>query len=244
MNFFRKLFKRKKPTPRIEQLTILNFKFLHNNEEINPSIKMNYHKLSTLLEPKYVSSTSWTHVYSTSRCGYSLKTMYMFLKSYDPPYVIVVEDVNGDRFGCFFDMRVGVRKGTFGIYSTFLFKVEDEFKRDKKNINNNIKSENNESENKTNNINSAGIVENYYYSSHDENERIKIFKATGKNKYYCTATPTHLAFGVANGYHGLLLGQDMRKGETHSVETFDNDLLCKNTHFYIKEVEVWSIDNK
>lgn len=70
---------------------------------------------------------------------------------------------------------------------------------------------------------------------------VKKYAATDKNTYFCNSSPDFLAFGCSNGYYGLLLNSDLQTGESHKVDTFDNEILASSTKFMISEIEVWHL---
>ncbi|KAM0686888.1 TBC LysM-associated domain containing 2 [Conglomerata obtusa] len=224
MNYFRKLFKRKKEKNEPEPshlplpLQIMNFKYLYNNELYTPRILTNYFKLKCTLEKKYQACTSWSLAYSTHKHGYSLKTMHLFLSNYDGPFLFIIKECNGNVFGCFFEESVEIRKAMFGRKSTFLFKV-------------------NKSEMEKEGCSESGFEfgeEGYVYN-------VKTYRATGKNLFFCTSHPSFLAFGCGDGFYGLLLNKDLQSGESHVVETFNNEILASNSKFSINEIEIWHL---
>lgn len=73
----------------------------------------------------------------------------------------------------------------------------------------------------------------------DSSELI-VFPQTGNGiSIYCS--PDFLAFGCSNGCFGLLINKSLLDGETHRVETFQNDPLASGERFLIQHLEVWLI---
>lgn len=72
----------------------------------------------------------------------------------------------------------------------------------------------------------------------DENTFVK-YEAV--DNFICHSTNSFVAFGCSDGYYGLLLDSDLNTGESHKVDTFQNDVLGYNQKFLIKEIEMWSI---
>jgi len=45
------------------------------------------------------------------------------------------------------------------------------------------------------------------------------------------------------GKFALWINQDLYKGNSNKVETYNNDILSKGTDFKCKRIEVWSLDD-
>ncbi|KAM0674483.1 TBC LysM-associated domain containing 2 [Gurleya vavrai] len=262
MNFFKRFFKRKKKNEPIQTIDvplpsqIMNFKYLHNHKTITPRIITNYFKLKCVLEAKYQICESWSLAYSTFCHGYSLRTMHFFLSNYKGPFLFVVQEPNGNVFGCFFEESVEVRKQMFGCKSTFLYKIEKEKNQNDENFEKEknkfvekkyVEKELNETkyfndkkfENDSEKIN----FDNYFeHGDRNFNYKVKIYKASNKNDFFCTSSTDFLAFGCGNGFYGLLLNNNLQSGESHFVDTFENEVLASNSKFSISELEIWQLN--
>jgi hypothetical protein len=77
----------------------------------------------------------------------------------------------------------------------------------------------------------------------DNNDRIKVFRWSGANRYIqlCDRTRKMIAFGGggAHGAFGLCVEEDFLKGSTGSCDTFDNEPLCDQENFEIMDLEFW-----
>jgi len=74
----------------------------------------------------------------------------------------------------------------------------------------------------------------------EDSNKIKIFRATGKNEHFIFSNPDGMGVGCGEKY-GLYINSDLYKGETNKCDTFDNDLLTSDQEksaFKIKTIEV------
>lgn len=201
MNFFRKLFTRKKPEPPSptypRALKVQNFRFLYNNTDYIPKIEINYDNLKNLFRRIHQVSEKWNLVYSTYKHGRSLQIMREFQRNYTPPFLFIIEDCSNKKFGVFFDEHIDIKKGIFGNLFTFLFRYD--------------------------------------------RDRDMFVKYDAFDNFICYSTNAFIAFGCSGGYYGLLLNSDMHTGESHTVDTFRNEVLGYDNKFFIAEVEMWSI---
>ena len=76
-----------------------------------------------------------------------------------------------------------------------------------------------------------------------DEDRIIIYKWSGSNRYIqlCDAAKRALAFGGGgdNGYFGLCIEDDFRRGTTGHCSTFENEALCEEGYFECEDLEVW-----
>ena len=73
---------------------------------------------------------------------------------------------------------------------------------------------------------------------------LRPFFATGKNEYWMMSEPGFFAVGCSDGAFGLWLDESMRKGNSKSVATFDNEpLVGVEGDFVCKAIELWIIDH-
>ncbi|KAL3811463.1 hypothetical protein ACHAXA_004760 [Cyclostephanos tholiformis] len=77
----------------------------------------------------------------------------------------------------------------------------------------------------------------------DEDNKIIIYKWSGINRYIqlCDSAKRALAFGGGgdDGYFGLCIEDDFRRGTTGRCSTFQNEALCEEGYFECKDLEVW-----
>jgi len=73
--------------------------------------------------PKGLQMKEWNLLYSTSKHGISLHTLYRRLQEKKGPTVLVVEDCNHFIFGAFLSEKIHVAKSYYGTGETFLFSV-------------------------------------------------------------------------------------------------------------------------
>lgn len=59
--------------------------------------------------------------------------------------------------------------------------------------------------------------------------------------FYIMAKKEYLAFGCSNARFGLVLDKTLRHGESHPVETFNNETLSYQEKFLIKQAELWHV---
>ncbi|XP_016893617.1 oxidation resistance protein 1 isoform X3 [Cynoglossus semilaevis] len=84
-------------------------------------------ELSKELPPRTVSRT-WQLVYSTSRHGSSLKSLYRKLSGTDSPVLIVIKDALDEVFGAFLSHPLRPSETFYGTGETFLFMLHPRFK--------------------------------------------------------------------------------------------------------------------
>jgi hypothetical protein len=114
----------------------------------------------------------------------------------------------------------------------------------------------NEAEQKVSSVNERQISFSSSFNQHQStslnsvNERqntyLRSFFATGKNEYWMISEPGFFAVGCSNGAFGLWLDESLRKGNSKSVATFDNEPLvnvAKGEDFTCKVIELWIIDH-
>lgn len=59
--------------------------------------------------------------------------------------------------------------------------------------------------------------------------------------FYIMAKKEYIAFGCSNAKFGLVLDKTLRQGESHPVETFNNETLSHQEKFFIKQIELWHV---
>jgi hypothetical protein len=71
--------------------------------------------------------------------------------------------------------------------------------------------------------------------------KVKYYKWTGANHYVqlCDVNNKMLALGGGGGAFGLCLQEDFQLGSTGSCATFDNEPLCDEENFKVRDVEVF-----
>ncbi|KZT05112.1 TLD-domain-containing protein [Laetiporus sulphureus 93-53] len=79
-------------------------------------------------------------------------------------------------------------------------------------------------------------------------QRLRIYKWTGKNDYVALCEPEYLSFGGGEGHYGLYLDNSLIDGSSARCPTFDNDPLCsagprqgENVRFECVGLEVWGV---
>ncbi|XP_051879852.1 oxidation resistance protein 1a isoform X3 [Pristis pectinata] len=84
-------------------------------------------KLAKNLPPRTVGYP-WTLIYSTSKHGMSLKTLYRSMTGVDTPMLLVIKDSDGQLFGALASEPFKVSDCFYGTGETFLFTFYPEFK--------------------------------------------------------------------------------------------------------------------
>lgn len=70
------------------------------------------------------------------------------------------------------------------------------------------------------------------------------FGATGKNDYYCLGRADEfVAAGCGDGRFGLWLDDELTRGSSAPVATFDNRQLSASEEFFVECVEVWGVSS-
>ena len=82
-----------------------------------------------------------------------------------------------------------------------------------------------------------GTGESFLFSLGKGND-FKVYKATGKNAFFCLADQAGIGMGSGD-FYGLFIDEGLKKGSTHPCRTYDNEKLDGKTHFAIKQFEVW-----
>ncbi|KAF5329667.1 hypothetical protein D9619_009443 [Psilocybe cf. subviscida] len=80
------------------------------------------------------------------------------------------------------------------------------------------------------------------------NDTLKVFKATGKNKYIALCEPDYISCGGGDGHYGFYLDSSLFDGSSASCPTFDNEPLCSpgpkkgvSVTFECVGLEVWGM---
>ncbi|KAJ3613549.1 hypothetical protein NHX12_019796 [Muraenolepis orangiensis] len=84
-------------------------------------------ELCTELPPRTIGH-AWQLTYSTSRHGFSLKSLYRKLGATDSPVLIVIKDARGQVFGSFLSHPLRPSETFYGTGETFLFMLHPRFK--------------------------------------------------------------------------------------------------------------------
>lgn len=71
---------------------------------------------------------------------------------------------------------------------------------------------------------------------------VKVYKWTGKNELFVFSDETGIGVGSGKGEYGIWINRNLRSGETHRCQTYNNYPLCGNgeTSFTIARLEVWA----
>ncbi|XP_007518532.2 TLD domain-containing protein 2 [Erinaceus europaeus] len=69
--------------------------------------------------------------------------------------------------------------------------------------------------------------------------QLKVFKWTGRNSFFVKGDLDSLMIGSGSGQFGLWLDGDLYHGGSHPCATFNNEVLARQEHFCIKELEAW-----
>ncbi|XP_068253384.1 oxidation resistance protein 1 isoform X7 [Nyctibius grandis] len=83
-------------------------------------------KLTKSLPPRTIGYP-WTLVYSTSKHGMSLKTLYRTMLGLDTPVLLVIKDSDGQVFGALASEPFKVSDGFYGTGETFMFTFSPDF---------------------------------------------------------------------------------------------------------------------
>ncbi|KAH9385953.1 uncharacterized protein NEMAJ01_0849 [Nematocida major] len=67
-------------------------------------------------------------------------------------------------------------------------------------------------------------------------------KSIENRRMYIIAKKEYLAFGCGNGRFGLQFEKSLQQGESHGVETFNNDTLSHRERFKISRIELWHVE--
>ncbi|KAI0665525.1 TLD-domain-containing protein [Trametes maxima] len=80
------------------------------------------------------------------------------------------------------------------------------------------------------------------------NDRVRVYKWTGKNDYVALCETDYLSFGGGDGHYGLWLDETLSDGSSARCPTFDNEPLCSSgprqgetVTFECVGLEVWGI---
>jgi len=71
--------------------------------------------------------------------------------------------------------------------------------------------------------------------------QFKKFTATHINQYFMVAEPSFIAMGGGNGNFGFYLDEDIHFGYSTKCDTFNNEVLTKNTEFECFGCEIWGL---
>ncbi|CAL1697514.1 unnamed protein product [Somion occarium] len=92
-----------------------------------------------------------------------------------------------------------------------------------------------------------GSGESFLWKMGPDN-RVRVFKWTGKNDYIALCEPDYISFGGGDGRYGLYLDETLLDGSSAPCPTFDNDPLCSSGprqgvgyRFECVGLEVWGI---
>lgn len=196
-------------------LSTPEFRLLYNGCEYRASVLSEkiIVKLRESLQDRYKYASGWELLFSTFEHGRSYK---MLLESFERrlwPFLLVCKTDQGDIFGAFFEDRIKISVAPYGRPSTFLFTTTKHVRED-----NNTTGE---------------VVAN--------SNELMVFPASRGNNINIYCRPEFVAFGCSGGMFGLLINRTLLDGETHPVETFNNDPLASSERFSIEHLEVWQI---
>lgn len=79
--------------------------------------------------PARAEGYSWTLIYSTSKHGFSLKTLYRNCIGYENPALLVIQDTDGTVFGALTSSPLRTSDRFYGTGESFLFSFHPEFGR-------------------------------------------------------------------------------------------------------------------
>ncbi|XP_015793309.1 oxidation resistance protein 1 [Tetranychus urticae] len=78
--------------------------------------------------PARTEGYSWALIYSTSKHGFSLKTIYRNMVNYENPVLLVIQDTDGSVFGALTSTSLRTSDHFYGTGETFLFSFYPEFR--------------------------------------------------------------------------------------------------------------------
>lgn len=79
--------------------------------------------------PAIAEGSPWSLVYSTSKHGFSLNTLYRKMISVDSPVFLIIQDVNDQVFGALISCTLKMSEHFYGSGESYLFTFYPEFKK-------------------------------------------------------------------------------------------------------------------
>ena len=67
---------------------------------------------------------------------------------------------------------------------------------------------------------------------------VSVYNSSFRNDLYCFADEDGFGMGSDNHY-GLFIDKSLRKGSTHTCQTYLNEPLSSESHFKVKNLEIW-----
>ena len=185
---------------------------------IAPTILHSCH-MTALIEsgalPQSLNYCKWKRLYSLARDGDSFEQFLRLVKGHDRT-VLVVRTTHGRLFGGYADTRWEAKHSRrsandfYGSAQACLFRFD-----------------------------SSGASD----ATTEDNISISVYRWSGINRYIqlCDSTKRALAFGGGgdDGYFGLCIEDDFKRGTTGYCSTFENEALCEDGYFEIEDLEVW-----
>ncbi|RKP16856.1 TLD-domain-containing protein, partial [Rozella allomycis CSF55] len=77
-----------------------------------------------------------------------------------------------------------------------------------------------------------------------ESNEVIIYKSTGENEYFQFSEPHFISMGCSDGNFGLYIDEQLLKGSSSKVTTFDNEILTTQKDFEIEGLEMWTFTNQ
>ena len=155
----------------------------------------------------------WTLRYSTEQHGCSLRTMYARLAGAGAT-VLLVEDLQGARFGGFATERWAPGARYFGTGESFLFRV--------------------------NATSVGGAQSTPGGGGSGSGAAMTFYKWSGSNSHFQLAYHDSIAMG-GGGHFGLWLDEAFEYGSSGRSETYQNAPLGSDESFRVLKVEVWEM---
>ncbi|KDR78074.1 hypothetical protein GALMADRAFT_65352, partial [Galerina marginata CBS 339.88] len=163
---------------------------------------------------------SWTLIYSLDQDGISLNTLYTRCEAYATRRPAPGEVLTNNSA-----MLIVVRDaegGTFGVWLAEGVRLNKGGKG------------------------YVGGGESFLWKFSDE--KLKVFRCTGKNNYIALCEPEYISFGGGDGHYGLYLDDTLFDGSSAPCPTFDNEPLCSpgrrkgaSVTFECVGLEVWGM---
>lgn len=79
--------------------------------------------------PARAEGYAWALLYSTSKHGFSLKTLYREMAKYESPVLLIIEDTHGSVFGALTSCSLKTSDLFYGTGESFLFTFDPEFSK-------------------------------------------------------------------------------------------------------------------
>ena len=185
---------------------------------IAPTILHSCH-MTALIEsgalPQSLNYCKWKRLYSLARDGDSFEQFLRLVKGHDRT-VLVVRTTHGRLFGGYADTRWEAKHSRrsandfYGSAQACLFRFD-----------------------------LSGASD----ATTEDNISVSVYRWSGINRYIqlCDSTKRALAFGGGgdDGYFGLCIEDDFKRGTTGCCSTFENEALCEDGYFEIEDLEVW-----